>query len=104
MVRSFEHEFLRAVHSVRPELPLAALVEDDRGDWVRLCAEAHAGCISPRFDHVTVEAVKEAHAAGIAVIVWTANDSAEWKRLMGMGVDAIVTDDPAALIRWLNSD
>jgi len=101
MVRSFEHEFLRSVHDLRPDLPLAALVEADTREWVRLCEEAHAECISPRFNHATADAVREAHANGIGVIVWTANRPADWKSLIEMGVDAIVTDDPAALIQWL---
>ena len=97
MVRSFEHEFLRALYGLRGDLPLAALVKEDRGDWIRVCSEACAVCISPWFEDVTEARVAEAHAAGVAVIAWTANRSADWTRLIRMGVDAIVTDDPAGL-------
>ena len=34
---------------------------------------------------------------------WTANNPAEWKRLAAAKVDAIITDDPAALIAWLKA-
>jgi len=97
MVRSFEHEFLQAVHALRPDLPLAALVEQNAGDWVRNCVDASAVCISPWFEDVTEARVVEAHGAGFAVIAWTVNRPEDWKRLIGMGVDAIVTDDPAGL-------
>jgi glycerophosphoryl diester phosphodiesterase len=97
-VRSFEHAFLRAVHALRRQLPLIALVEVGTCDWLRVCAEASATCISPRYEDVTEDAVKGAHAAGIGVIPWTVNDPADWARLTAMGVDAIVTDDPAALV------
>jgi len=101
MVRSFEHEFLRAVHLLRPDLPLAALVEWRRGDWVEICSEAKAVCISPRFRDVTERRVAEAHAEGIAVIAWTVNRPSDWARMIGMGIDAIVTDDPAALVEFI---
>ena len=103
MIRSFEHEFLRAVHRLRAELPLAALIEEGEGEWVRICEDAHAVCISPRYNMVTPDAVEKAHAAGIAVIVWTVNDLAEWARMISMGVDAIATDDPAAMVEWMRS-
>jgi len=35
------------------------------------------------------------------VVPWTANDEASWKTLVDMGVDAIITDDPEALARFL---
>jgi glycerophosphoryl diester phosphodiesterase len=103
MVRSFEHEFLRAMHSLNPDLPLVTLVENGAADWVRVCEEAFAVCISPRFEDVTAEAVIRAHAAGLGVIPWTVNDPADWTRLISIGVDAIVTDDPAALVRFIAS-
>ncbi len=100
MVRSFEHSLLRAMHDVRPELPLVALVRVGVRDWVRVCRDANACCISPRFERVTARAVERAHAAGIGVIPWTANDPRSWAKLIARGVDAIVTDDPAALVEY----
>ena len=104
MVRSFRHSFLRAMRAVRPALPLAALVQSNLRDWVAVCERANADCISPRFRFVTARAVRKAHAHGIAVIPWTSNHSRDWKKLIARGVDAIVTDDPAALIRFCRPD
>jgi glycerophosphoryl diester phosphodiesterase len=41
--------------------------------------------------------VDKAHALGIEVHYWTINDPAEAARLLGLGADAIMTDDPAAI-------
>jgi glycerophosphoryl diester phosphodiesterase len=57
--------------------------------------------VSPTFALVTPERVKEAHTAGLQVVPWTANRPEDWSRLLVAGVDAIITDDPAALIDYL---
>ncbi len=41
--------------------------------------------------------VEVAHAAGLAVHVWTVEEEAEMERLVGLGVDGIITDRPTAL-------
>jgi glycerophosphoryl diester phosphodiesterase len=39
--------------------------------------------------------VAEVHAAGLRVGTWTADDPAEVRRLLGWGVDAVASNDPA---------
>lgn len=46
---------------------------------------------------VTKRFVATAHAAGIAVHVWTVNEEEEMLRLLDLGVDGIVTDRPTLL-------
>jgi glycerophosphoryl diester phosphodiesterase len=43
---------------------------------------------------VTRESVAAAHALGLEVHVWTIDDEAEIAALLGLGADAIMTDDP----------
>lgn len=50
---------------------------------------------------VTRGFVKAAHARGVQVHVWTVDDEAEMARLLGIGVDALMTDRPALLRRVL---
>ena len=49
------------------------------------------------------EAVKEAQAAGIKVAPWTINTAKEWDAAIAAGVDAIITDYPAALVEHLRA-
>jgi len=46
------------------------------------------------------EAVDELHAAGIRVVVYTLNSDTQWDEVTALGVDGIVTDDPATLSTW----
>lgn len=48
-------------------------------------------------------AVAAAHRAGAAVLAWTVNDPEHVLRLASLGVDAIVSDDPAAARQALKS-
>jgi glycerophosphoryl diester phosphodiesterase len=41
--------------------------------------------------------IETAHAVGLQVHVWTVDDEATMDRLLGLGVDGIMTDRPTAL-------
>jgi len=46
--------------------------------------------------------VEAAHAGGVAVHVWTIEEEEEMERLVGLGVDGIITDRPSPLTRVLD--
>jgi glycerophosphoryl diester phosphodiesterase len=101
ILQSFDFRTLHAMKKLAPQLRLSALYEGPPKDFVEIAREAGADIVSPQFRLVTPEQVKAAHAAGLQVIPWTANTPADWDRLIAAGVDAIITDDPAALIAHL---
>jgi len=51
----------------------------------------------PNHEFLTPEQLAEAQALGIAVIPWTINDPAMMAKLIGMGVDGIISDRPDLL-------
>ena len=46
--------------------------------------------------------VEAAHRSGVAVHVWTVNDTESMQRLVDLGVDGIISDVPTELMRVLN--
>jgi len=54
-----------------------------------------ARTIGPRHDLVTRQLVDAAHAVGMRVVPWTVNDVRTMVELVDLGVDGIVTDEPA---------
>ncbi len=52
---------------------------------------------------VTRKLIEHAHAHGVQVHVWTINEPAEMTRLLDLGVDGIVTDHPARLVRLIEA-
>jgi len=103
ILQSFDFRTLRAMHKLNPRIRLAALTEHDLRDFVVIAKEAEAGIISPHYSLVTAEKVSAAHAARIQVVVWTANTPDLWDKLIEARVDAIISDDPGELIRYLRA-
>ncbi len=100
IVQSFDPRTLREVRKIAPKIRLAMLSEDGVG-YIELAQEMGAEIVSPRYTKLTAADVKRAHALKMQVVPWTANDEASWKNLVDMGVDAIITDDPEGLARFL---
>jgi glycerophosphoryl diester phosphodiesterase len=70
---------------------------DPAGGLVAAAAAVGATMLSPKGVMVTPELVAAAHAQGLAVVVWTANDPVEMRRYIAFGADALVTDYPDRL-------
>jgi glycerophosphoryl diester phosphodiesterase len=98
---SFDFRTLHAMKALAPEVRRSALYEGGAEAFADVARRAGARIVSPEKSLVKLEKVNAAHAAGLQVVAWTANTPAEWDALTSSGVDAIVSDDPAALIAWL---
>ena len=99
--QSFDFGILHRMSRLAPGVTLAALWEGEPRSFVAIAEDAGTSIVAPQYSLVTPEEVREAHAAGLQVIPWTANTPADWDRLIAAGVDGIITDDPAALIGYL---
>jgi glycerophosphoryl diester phosphodiesterase len=118
-IQSFDWRTLVAAKKRAPEIVTVCLtIETETNDTVRRRAEAPspwlagfdlravdgslprlvkaAGCAtwSPLYRNVTAAAVADAHGLGLAVLPWTVNDEGEMARLIGLGVDGLITDYP----------
>lgn len=75
-----------------------------RHDPERAMAQAlRLGCRAwhPTRALVTRRRIQRAHAAGLAVHIWTVNDPREARRLARWKVDGLFTDDPGRLLKAL---
>jgi len=101
ILQSFDFRTLHAMKAIEPRIRLSALYENGPDSFVDVASRAGASIVSPEKDLVTPEKVKAAHSAGLQVVAWTANTRPAWDALVGASVDAIISDDPAALIAYL---
>ena len=107
ILQSFDFRTLHAMKRLEPSMRLSALypnsMKEPHRTLLDLAKESGAGIVSPHFSTVKAEEVAAAHKAGLVIVPWTANEPAQWDALIAAQVDAIISDDPAALIAYLKS-
>ncbi|MER6528039.1 glycerophosphodiester phosphodiesterase family protein [Streptomyces sp. NPDC001508] len=101
-VQSFEVSALRYTHELAPELPLGLLRDSLDADPVAVAEELHLSAYNPSDGALSKKpgVVRDLHAAGVAVNVWTVDSAARWQALEAAGVDGIITNRPAELAGW----
>ena len=102
LVQSFNFKVLDAVRRIAPGIRRGLLFEGlRRRSLLRVAVELGASNLSPYHRLVSKRLVAAAHDAGLTVVPWTANGPRQWNRMIDAGVDGIITDDPAGLLRFL---
>jgi glycerophosphoryl diester phosphodiesterase len=114
VVQSFDWAYLSDFHRIEPRQVYGALGPPKRWEGRELADEEKAlsrawvdrvGTIGARVivwnNQVTREAVEMAHSRRMKVWIYTVNDPLEAKALLSLGIDGIITDNPAMLWRVL---
>jgi glycerophosphoryl diester phosphodiesterase len=112
-VGSFGRRVLRVVRSLAPAIATSAAREEVRlalyRSWCRwpVSRPAYQGYQIPEFAGrtrvVSPRFVADAHRAGLFVQVWTVDSDADARRLLGWGVDALITDRPDIMVPLVRS-
>jgi glycerophosphoryl diester phosphodiesterase len=120
MIQSFDWRTLRLVQQQAPKIPTAYLTlqrgsaptialdkatswtagfspADHGGSLPRTIKAAGGAIWSPYFGDVTEKLVTEAHDLELRVVVWTVNKPDDMARMIGLGVDGIISDRPDLL-------
>lgn len=102
---SFDARTLALARSASPVVSRLVIVRHLPVDVVRALRETDVrGIIVDRRAVLErPDVVSELHAAGIRVVVYTLNSDKQWDEVTALGVDGIVTDDPATLSEWQRS-
>ena len=98
--QSFHVSILEEVRALRPIAPLGFIVSR-MDDVFPLIERLKLTTISPLYTLLTAELVERLHRASVRVIPWTVNQPEDWKKLLEMGVDGIITDDPKELVEFI---
>lgn len=118
-IQSFDWRTLAVVQKEAPEIPTVYLTVEtgfmdniqrqgnspwtagirfrDHGSVPRMVKAAAGAIWSPYLGDLTREAVKEAQALGLKVVVWTLNNPADMRRVIEWGVDGVISDYPDRL-------
>lgn len=121
-VQSFDWRTLVALRKIAPEIERACLtiesadedniargqpgpsawtagfdIEEFDGSVPRLVRAAGCAVWSPYVRNVTAATLTEAKSLGLKTIPWTVNEPADMQRLIGLGVDGLISDYPDRL-------
>jgi glycerophosphoryl diester phosphodiesterase len=95
VITSLDYAALQQVESIEPRLITGHIVTAAVGNVLR----TEADFLSLSSAQATRSLIRRAHAAGKGVHVWTVNKPEVMLRMIERGVDNIITDDPALLVR-----
>ncbi len=95
IITSLDYAALKQVKRLEPRLQTGHIVTAAVGDVVR----TEADFLSLNAARATPSLLRNAHAAGKEVHVWTVNTPDAMLRMIERGVDNIITDDPALLAK-----
>lgn len=103
IIQSFDYRTLLEVKELDSTIRTSQLTYANLIDSVAVVKASKADILSPHYEWITKSEIDRLHKNKLQVAPWTANDPEVWKRLVEMNVDAIITDDPEALIQFLSS-
>jgi glycerophosphoryl diester phosphodiesterase len=102
LVSSFDPLALLRLRLVAPDVRTALLYAPNLPAWLRAGQPAgwlHVDALHPRHDRVDERLMRLARERGLMVNAWTVNDHDQVRRLVELGADGIIADDPQALKR-----
>jgi glycerophosphoryl diester phosphodiesterase len=94
VITSFDMETVKTFKTIAPDLRTGFIFEKEyhadvfEGNW---------DILSSNYEMVDAEFMRLARNSGKKTYVWTVNDKEEMLRLIGLGVDGIITDKPDLL-------
>lgn len=98
ILQSFDWNFLSAVRALEPSIPLCALGSSDlTATALTNILNTGARAVAWERSKISTAEVELVHGAGLKLFVWTVDSPAEMQYFINLGVDGIITDNPAAL-------
>ena len=97
LISSFNPESIRICKELDERIKTGLLYDEPIENVIEFAKVLKADAIHPNLRWVSEDLIKEAHANGILVNVYTVNSPSYMRKLIQAGVDGIFTDYPALL-------
>lgn len=92
LLSSFRPESLAAARDAAPELPRALLLDTLWPSWFEMATSLGCTAVITNYPLMDATMLDRLHAAGLRGLCYTVNEAADVQRLLGLGIDGIVTD------------
>lgn len=100
IISSFDHHQLFACKTLLPEVRRGVLIEGLPLDYAGCCDALGAFSLNSHLSFLSTELIADARKRGLQNWVYTVNVASDWHMLSAMGVDAVFTDRPDALLAF----
>lgn len=97
LLSSFSIASLLAARIAAPELPRGLLIWETPPDWLSQARDLGCSTVHCADEYITPAWATEIKDAGFGLAVYTVNDPVRARKLVGWGVDVIITDRPGAI-------
>jgi glycerophosphoryl diester phosphodiesterase len=104
LVSSFDHKFLKRLHELFPDIKTGALyhpVRDARKKPSTLCSKIGANAFICSHAQLHQRMISNAHSHGLIIATYGVNAPKHFDEVVGLGVDAVVTDWPGKMVKQL---
>lgn len=101
IISSFNHESLQTVSQMAPYIETAALFAEILVDFTTYTAKIPANAIHVSLPTASRRSIGVALEQGATIRVYTVNDLEYAKQLQQLGIQAVFTDDPEAILAGL---
>ena len=91
VIMSLKYAGIQKIRALRPSWTIGLLSATAIGNLARLDVDF----LAVARNMATAGFVHRSHAHGKPVFVWTINDTVTMSRMMSIGVDGVITDEPA---------
>lgn len=99
LISSFHTGFLEAIAAMAARPEIALITERTApADTLETCRRLGVFSWHPHYGTLEKAHVEKFHDAGIRIFPYTVNAAADMRRLIRMGVDGLITDDPVAAV------
>jgi len=102
ILQSADFRTIDAMHSINSRIRTCLLYPWlAKTDYLELARQHHATCMLLRLQDADADEVRRLRRAGIMIVSDVVDNDADWSKYLTRGVDALFTNDPAALIAYL---
>lgn len=91
VITSSKKEALKDMKEVMPDIPCGYILSVSIGKYYDL---DYADFFSLDLNYVTKKSLSNCHKVGKPVNAWTVNDTDSMEKMIALGVDSIITDEP----------
>ena len=99
MISALNTDVLNKVHEVQPDIQLGFIYNRTQQEESR--HNSAIDYVIPQFRLASRELIEDVHDEDLQVFAWTVNAEREMRRLLSLGADGIITDEPGLLARVL---